>query len=92
MSNGTGDVRGPNITGTGYLKRSDSGRYGLGGFQTTGAFSPYGDVADGTGTENSGIRNVQSGFELEASRSSGVFGGSTSVQPPSLRVLPCIKA
>lgn len=79
----------PNISGSAWLSRGDS--YGLGGFQTTGAFSPQGDT-NGTGTSDTGDRNMQSGFDISAQRSSQIYGGSSTVQPPSFRVLPCIKA
>ena len=41
-----------------------------------------------SGEENkSGIGNS----ELDASRSSSIYGASTTVQPPAIRLLPCIK-
>lgn len=49
-----------------------------------GSISAYGrSIADGT------VRGY--GFEFNASNSNSIYGASTSVQPPALTLLPCIK-
>ena len=60
----------------------------------------YADVADqGTfyksGSTNvvpNGISSAGAHLGFDASRSEDIFGGSMTVQPSSLRLLPCIKS
>ena len=68
----------------------------VGGYQLmtskhTGAFlgSDYG-TADYHGQD--GRQNVPTTFGIDASRSSAVYGRSSTVQPASTRMLLCIKA
>ena len=75
----------PNISGTAF---SDITNAVLNG-EATGAFSwlSTGNSSAGTGsTIRGGL-----GVAIDASRVSSIFGGSSSVQPMSVRVLPCIK-
>ena len=72
---------GPNITGT--VTGLD---YGSGGW-TGGAFNVL-KLYPGT-TISSESCASQSSFM--ASRSSSVYGNALTVQPPSLRLIPCIK-
>lgn len=48
------------------------------------------DNQDGHGPEGSAWTNSQL-ISFDASRSSAIYGASTTVQPPALTVLPCIK-
>lgn len=75
----------PNITGTVMV-----GGYQLMTSKHTGAFfgSDYG-TADYHGQD--GRKNVPTTFGIDASRSSAVYGSSSTVQPPSLRALAIIK-
>ena len=75
----------PNITGKVML-----GNYPLLTSAHEGAFfgSDYG-VADRHGQDS--IKNVPTTFSLDASRSSAVYGKSSTVQPASLCLLHCIK-
>lgn len=78
----------PNITGTATLYRGDT--YPFGEFSVTGAFSKYGNPVGTTyGETDRGTK--QSGFKLDASLANEIFGDSQSVQPASIRFLPCIK-
>ena len=77
----TADVRTPNITGT--VTGLD---YGSGGW-TGGAFNVL-KLYPGT-TISSESCAGQSSFM--ASRSSSVYGKSSTVQPSALRLIPCIK-
>ena len=68
----------------------------VGGYQLTtskhtGAFfgSDYG-TADYHGQD--GKQNVPTTFGIDASRSSAVYGRSSTVQPESIRLIPCIKS
>lgn len=75
----------PNITGDYY---HDSASYS--GARATGAFAIYSaDKRNWTGTleQNRNTADVN----LSAARSSSVYGSSTTVQPSSLRTVPCIK-
>ncbi len=75
----------PNITGKVMV-----GGYQLMTSKHTGAFfgSDYG-TADYHGQD--GKKNVPTTFGIDASRSSAVYGSSSTVQPPSLRALAIIK-
>lgn len=75
----------PNITGKVMV-----GGYQLMTSKHTGAFfgSDYG-TADYHGQD--GRQNVPTTFGIDASRSSAVYGSSSTVQPPSLRALAIIK-
>lgn len=66
---------GPNITG----------RFGTRSNQCQGAF-----YEDNQGPFNS-YGSASTGVSFSASRSNVSYGASNTVQPPALRVLPCIK-
>ena len=73
----------PNITGAGPLASSTSPS---GSF--TGAFSKAtGSLAGGISEGGSVDANVT----FDASASSAIYGASSTVQPPAVRLLPCIK-
>ena len=75
----------PNISGTAFTDITNAVLNG----EATGAFSwlSTGNSSAGTGsTIRGGL-----GVAIDASRVSSIFGGSSSVQPMSVRVLPCIK-
>ena len=81
---------GPNISGS---IKSASGYEILvdNTFTATGALQvQYSKVngADGGGS----YANQSSGFDISAQRSSQIYGGSSTVQPSSVRLLPCIKS
>ena len=78
----------PNISGTSTLFRGDSNTFGR--FECTGAFLTYGDAVGTTyGATDRGEQ--RSGFQLDASIANDIFGDFSTVQPASLRLLPCIK-
>ena len=79
---------GPNISGTATLYRGD--KHPFGNFSVTGVFRQYGE-ANGTTYTATDRGTQRSGFQLDASLASDIFGDSSSVQPASLRFLPCIK-
>ena len=74
---------GPNITGSGPLAAN-----GAGDGDFSGAFyrdeSMTGAIAEGGSTDSK--------VSFSASRSSGLYGASTTVQPPAIRLLPSIKS
>lgn len=73
----------PNITGAGPLASSDSPS---GSF--TGAFSKAtGSLAGGISEGGSVDANVT----FDASASNALYGAASTVQPPAVRLLPCIK-
>lgn len=77
----------PNITGT-----LTNGRSFLREFVTSGAIS--GNVSPGAG--NSFYWDDVAGqfycvISIDASKSNSIYGNSTTVQPPALTLLPCIK-
>lgn len=78
-------IRVPNITGKVMV-----GGYQLMTSKHTGAFfgSDYG-TADYHGQD--GRQNVPTTFGIDASRSSAVYGRSSTVQPASTHMLLCIK-
>ena len=69
----------PNITGqvTGGKNRNSSGAFKYIG-EASSVYNPGGD-------------SKFDQFSFDASRSSSVYGNSTTVQPPALTLLPCIK-
>lgn len=69
----------PNITGT--LNGDDENQVNI-----TGAFSVIGSARNGEGSGN-GVT-----IDFNASRSNGLYGAASTVQPPAIRLLPCIKA
>ena len=74
---------GPNITGKfGASKGGDNQAFAEGAF--------YIDVRNKFGAEGSQNSGLHYGFK--ASRASDLFGNATTVQPASVRLLPCIKA
>ena len=78
----------PNITGKFWAART--GRGDLPGTVANGAFSEDGrwsaQIHNGANDDWGSI------YELNASRSSAIYGRSSTVQPPAVRLLPCIKA
>ena len=74
---------GPNITGEVKGSAGQSFAFGL---STSGAFYK-GSSAHGASDHSSGSNAIA----IDASRASATFGKATSVQPPSIRFLPCIK-
>ena len=78
----------PNITG-----QITSYELGRSGGAAAGALYDDGSAKYGVSRDSgSGNHNGQSlVITLEASRSSSIYGGSTTVQPPAIRLLPCIK-
>lgn len=75
---------GPNITGEVCGKNGQSFSYGL---QAIGPFFEGRDGYSAQDVDHVGAKAI--GFD--ASRNSSVFGKASSVQPSSLRLLPCIK-
>lgn len=78
----------PNITGSYKSYRAD---YGTVTYAYDGAFNQTEstEVIDHLVCEGNDFRHTKITFD--ASRSSAVYGNSTTVQPPALTVLPCIK-
>ena len=74
----------PNISG-GFTGGTNYG----GGGQQWGAFSIYGYT--GNVDPGDGRANVNCNYNFDASRSSGIYGRSSTVQPASLTLLPLIK-
>ncbi len=74
----------PNITGT-ILGAANDGRY------FTGAFSRTGDGPSKTYRADSGVERYNSAADFYASRSSGVYGNSSTVQPSAMASLILIK-
>ena len=78
----------PNITGTVLMHSSNSGTNIQ---DTSGAFyanTTLPSYRDG-GTQQSGATSIP-GFILDASRSSSIYGASSTVQPASVKLLPVI--
>ena len=79
---------GPNITGSFTVYTSAGANQSDNNNEASGAFS----LSDGGGNgESYKFANHRPKWSFSAARSSSLFGGSSSVQPPSLRLLPCIK-
>lgn len=72
----------PNITGA-FIGGGQSNTYGEGCCYNTGRASPY------TNADDANSRNNLTG--IDASRSSGIYGKSSTVQPKALRLKMCIK-
>ena len=72
----------PNITGTGEVAKAWSG------VGWTGALRSEGDIGGRSSSSWDGGFNIY----LDASRSSSLYGKSGSLQPASVRFLPCIKS
>ena len=79
----------PNITGSLDSQRSFIIDYRTG---YEGALKSLRSVQQDWDSRGSGGPNSGSKFDFDASRSNSLFGESLTVQPPSLRLLPCIKA
>lgn len=75
----------PNITGQ--INKLPTPWIGL-LYEQNGALKPV-NVGDKAYSGNSNGSNFR--FELDASGANGIFGNSTTVQPPSMALLPCIK-
>lgn len=78
----------PNITGA-----ITSYELGRAGGAAAGALYDDGSAKYGVSRDSgSGNHDGQSlVITLEASRSSSIYGASTTVQPPAVKLLPCIK-
>ena len=74
----------PNISGEVCGKNGQSFSYGL------KASGPFFEGTDGYSAQDVGHVGAKA-IRFDASRNSSVFGGASSVQPSSLRLLPCIK-
>jgi hypothetical protein len=68
----------------GYVKQG----HGAWSMETTGSFSKV--DSNGELPESQKVRSG-SYFDFDASRSSSMYGGSVTVQPPALQSLACIK-
>lgn len=66
----------PNITGTFAGLRTEGGTTGTGAFQNNGNYNGYAS-ANGSATNNS--------LSFDASRSSSIYGNSTTVQPAACK-------
>ena len=78
----------PNVSGKFWAART--GRGDLPGTVANGAFSEAGRWS--AQVHNGANDDWGSVYELNASRSSAIYGRSSTVQPPAVRLLPCIKA
>ena len=75
----------PNLSGTFTVctRNEDTGLN-----EASGAFS----LSDGGGKGDIyGLGAKRPKWDFSANRSSSVYGGSTTVQPPAIRFLPCLK-
>ena len=86
----TGDVRPPNITGT-WAEVSDvsGGWHARNGGNVSGCFQLGSSVTHGALW---GATSYAKGIKINASRSSSLYGASTTVQAPALIVLTVIKS
>ena len=73
----------PNITGTWWARGPEKGVS-----ESSGAFLLTGPSNYGLGHESGG---VTAGIDFSADRSTGIYGGSSTVQPASIHALACIK-
>ena len=89
----------PNITGKTQFRRADAGRLNLiANYPSTstssGAFKVTATAGDkwvaATNTSDNNNKNCDT-FEINASLSSSIYGKSTTVQPPALTLVPCIR-
>ena len=79
---------GPNITGGFTLDVVSVGRFGIADVQGSfTAAAPY-DILFDPGASQ-GKQNTRA--EFSAASSNAIYSGSSSVQPPALLLLPCIK-
>lgn len=80
----------PNITGRGGMgeSRVAGGSYATFMAQASGAF--YWDTSRNFYGSNGGIDVDDALMCFDASRSNGIYGRSSTVQPPALTLLPCI--
>lgn len=78
----------PNVSGKFWAART--GRGDLPGTVANGAFSEAGRWS--AQVHNGANDDWGSVYQLDASRSSAIYGRSSTVQPPAVRLLPCIKA
>ncbi len=83
----TKDAGLPNITGS---FNGQSNKYG--GSWGTKGWGAFGSIYDRRGRMNNGEDNEQYGFDFDASRSSSIYGNSSTVQPKSYTVRFLIKA
>lgn len=81
----------PNITSSNSDKSEIGGWSNSNDPQSRGAFSSVG-LGYGPRSQSSYRDGFHIMISLDASGSSSIFGGASTVQPSSLRVLPCIKA
>ena len=77
---------GPNITGVIGMQRSDTDAY----FYASGGFYGYGSVSGKGGYTGRDPTGGQA-WGFSAARSDGTFGSGSTVQPPSMSALFCIK-
>ena len=78
---------GPNISGSVELESSSGAALLYADAKVSGAFSK-------TGSSNvvpNGVNSAGKHLAIDSSRNTSIFGGSTTVQPSAIRVLPCIK-
>lgn len=81
----------PNITGTfGCSDDGDTGSMYVYTDDTTGAFD-YTQVEKGSFFATNGSNTGRNVIDFDASRSSTVYGTSTTVQPPAIKLIPQIK-
>lgn len=78
----------PNITG--------EGDWVFGGYASTGKFTGsmyHVSLPNNPGaTGGNDYYNGKPGIGIDASRSSSIYGNASTVQPSSLRMIPCVKA
>lgn len=82
----------PNITSTNTTRDQIGGWSSAGSNLSRGALSTTWINNDGPRAQSSYRNGYYHMISLDAKGSSSVYGGSSSVQPPSLRLLPCIKS
>lgn len=80
----------PNITSSNTERAQIGGWSGENGAQTRGALSSVG-LGSGPRAQSSYRDGYHIMISLNAQGSSSVYGRSSSVQPPSIRLMPCIK-
>lgn len=81
-------IRVPNITG--------EGDWVFGGYASMGKFTGsmyHVSLQNNPGaTGGNDYYNGKPGIGIDASRSSSIYGNASTVQPSSLRMIPCVKA
>ena len=75
----------PNITGKVY----NFNVHAAGGLSAEGVFSV--EIEGGTDTGSNWNTNLNDSINFDASRSSSIYGASTTVQPPALILIPQIR-